>query len=132
MSTSFAKHEKACVKRLADLFERGTTSTSAQVLFNGMAIDNHQRHAICESLKNRGVIKATYELGQRLPYQIEILAAVLTERDHLIHDNKFDRLKSGLLSSWWFGIPAFVFVVVASIIVLVIAIAGFYGFSASG
>ena len=129
---SFTKHEKSCVKRLAYLFEQGTTATSVQVLFNPIAIDDGQKHAICESLKNRGVIKATYQLGQRLPYQIEILAAAVTERDNLIHDNKFDRLKSRLLSSWWFGIPVFVFVVVAAIITLVIAIAGFYGFSASG
>jgi hypothetical protein len=126
---SFAKHEKSCLKRLADLFEQGTTATSVQALFNGMAINDGQKHAICESLKNRGIIKATYQLGQSLPYRIEILAAVVTERDNVSHDNKFDRLKSGLLSSWLFGIPAFVFVVVAAIITLIIAIAGFYGFS---
>lgn len=128
---SFAKHEKSCVKRLADMFERGTTATLVNALFNGIAIDDKQKRAICESLKDRGVIKPTYQLGQRLPYQIEILAAAVTERDNLIHDNKFERLKRGLLSSWWFGIPVFVFVVVAAIITVVIAVAGFYGFSAS-
>lgn len=126
---SFAKLEKSCLKRLANLFEQGTTTTSVRALLNGMAIDDGQKHAICESLKNRGIIKATYHLGQQLPYQNEILAAPVTERDNVIHDNKFGRLKSGLLSSWWFGIPAFVFVVVAAIITLVIAIAGVYGFS---
>lgn len=97
-----------------------------------MSIDNGQKHSVCEALKQRGVIKATYQLGQKFPYQIDILAAVLGERDKLVNDNKFDRLKNGLLSSWWFGIPTFVFVVVAAIVAVVIAVLGFYNFKPNG
>ena len=126
---SLSKNENICLKRLAKQFAAGTTATSVKALFDGLQLDDGQKHAICESLKARGTIKPVYQLGQRLPYQIEIHAAVITERDNTINDNKFERLKSNLLSSWWFGIPTFVFVVVAAIIGFLVLVLSFYGIS---
>ena len=80
---SFAEYETPCINRLAESFEKGVTQTSVNILFDGMGIDDGQKHSVCESLKVRGVMSPTYQMGQKLPYRIEILPASVRERDRI-------------------------------------------------
>lgn len=78
-STPFSENEAKCLERLSELFQSGTTQTSVNELFANMDVDNGQKHAICESLKASGAIKPTYQLGQQLPYAIQILPNVVKQ-----------------------------------------------------
>ena len=113
---SFAKNKRQCVERLANMFERGITLTTTRELFDGIQVDESEKHALCETLKKNSLIKATYEMGQRLPYEIEILPLVVEARDREQSDNKLERIKTRLLSRWSIAIVVVIFVVVAAVI----------------
>ncbi len=76
---SLAEYERECVNRLARLFESGITHISCTVLFEGMTLNNSQKYSICELLREKQLINPLFQMGQQLPYQIEILPCVLNE-----------------------------------------------------
>jgi hypothetical protein len=106
--------EISCLNRLAEIFESGTTQTSVSTLFDGMDIDNGQKHSVCESLKSRRVINSTYQMGQKLPYFIEILPSAVEQCDRHSKPISTDAPAPAPRTMWetihaiallWFGDP---------------------------
>lgn len=124
---SFAKNERACVDRLAKLFEGGSTRITPHVLFEGIKADTSQQNALCESLEHRGLVKLLHQLGQLLPIQIEILPTVIEARDREQSENKLEQLKTRFLSRWSCAIVVLVFVVVGAVIAVVATLLNIYG-----
>jgi hypothetical protein len=76
---SLLNDERECIGRLADMYQAGTTLTTCDVMFKGIQLDGQQKNAICKRLEENRLIKATRQLGQLLPYQIEIEPKILDE-----------------------------------------------------